>query len=283
MTAPLTLAIFTAPAQPVNIPMPAPEGGWTWPSTSVTLVSGEREAILVDTVPGVADSQRLADWIEASGKELTSIYITHGHFDHFLGAAALVQRFPKARVLATRPTVDLIAEEAETRKELANYTPMFVQEIGSEIVVPEAVVNGRIELEGHEILAVPTGQSDVSDSSYVHIPELKAVIVGDIAYGDVHPTLVDSTPETRRNWIKTLEAIQLLKPETVVPAHRSAESALGGEVLDATIAYVRDANELLATNPTAEEFTTKMLAAHPDRINLSTLLFGTALLGLRQA
>ncbi|MET3811045.1 MBL fold metallo-hydrolase [Arthrobacter sp. UYEF3] len=283
MTAPLTLAIFTAPAQPVSVPMPAPEGGWTWPSTSVTLVSGEREAILVDTVPGVADSQRLADWIEASGKELTSIYITHGHFDHFLGAAALVQRFPKARVLATGPTVDLIAEEAETRKALANYTPMFVQEIGSEIVVPEAVVNGRIELEGHDILAVPTGQSDVSDSSYVHIPELQAVIVGDIAYGDVHPTLVDSTPETRRNWIKTLESIQILKPEIVVPAHRSAESDLGSEVLDATIAYVRDANELLATNPTAEEFTTKMLEAHPDRINLSTLLFGTALLGLRQA
>lgn len=27
----------------------------------------------------------LADWITASGKNLTTVYITHGHGDHWLG------------------------------------------------------------------------------------------------------------------------------------------------------------------------------------------------------
>ncbi|WP_405512555.1 MBL fold metallo-hydrolase [Streptomyces canus] len=115
MTDQLTLSVFTAPARPVHAPLPVapPDGGWTWPPTAATLIAGEREAILVDTVPTVEDAQKLADWIEASGKELTTIYITHGHFDHFLGSSTLLDRFPQARVVATEATVRLIEAEAE--------------------------------------------------------------------------------------------------------------------------------------------------------------------------
>ena len=95
----LTLSTFAAPARPLNIPLDvaAPEGGWTWPPTSVTLIAGDREAILVDTLPALEDSVKLADWIEASGKVLTTIYITHGHLDHFLGTSTLLERFPSQR------------------------------------------------------------------------------------------------------------------------------------------------------------------------------------------
>ncbi|MBT2597528.1 MBL fold metallo-hydrolase [Arthrobacter sp. ISL-72] len=285
MTSSLNLNIFSAPARAVNIPLPgpAPEDGWTWPPTSVTLISGEREAILVDTVPGIDDSAELADWIEASGRELTTIFITHGHIDHFLGAAELLKRFPEARLVATEATARLIASEAETGQQRALYSQIFVEEIGSEVVVPEALVGGRLELEGHDVYAVPTGQSDVSDSSYVHIPELSAVIVGDIAYNDVHPPLVESTHETRQAWIDTMVKIQELEPEIVVAAHRRADAANTGQALADTIAYLKEADDFLATDPTAEEFIDHMLAANPHRLNVSTLHYGTALMGLRQA
>ncbi|MBT2534416.1 MBL fold metallo-hydrolase [Arthrobacter sp. ISL-48] len=285
MTSSLNLNIFSAPARAVNIPLPgpAPEGGWTWPPTSATLISGEREAILVDTVPGIDDSAELADWIEASGKELTTIFITHAHIDHFLGAAELLKRFPRAHLVATEATARLIAHEAETGQERALYSQIFVDEIGSEVIVPETVIGGRLELEGHDVFAVPTGQSDVSDSSYVHIPELSAVIVGDIAYNDVHPTLVTSTHETRQGWIDTMVKIQELEPEIVVAAHRRADAADTGEALAETIAYVEEADDFLATDPTAEEFIDHMLAAYPHRLNVSTLHYGTAMMGLRKA
>ena len=53
-----------------------------WVANSSTLICGERDAILVDTFLTTEQSQTLLDWIVASGKNLTAIYITHGHGDH---------------------------------------------------------------------------------------------------------------------------------------------------------------------------------------------------------
>ena len=36
----------------------------------------------------------LGDMIEQTGKRLTSIFITHGHYDHYYGLGQLVARFP---------------------------------------------------------------------------------------------------------------------------------------------------------------------------------------------
>ncbi|MDF9816736.1 hypothetical protein M2266_005967 [Streptomyces sp. SPB162] len=178
MTSKPTLSIFTVPPRAVNVPLPvpAPEGGWTWPPTAATLIAGERDAILVDTVPTVEDARKLADWVEASGKELTTIYITHGHFDHFLGSSALLDRFPRARVVATEATVRLIQAEAESGHDQRLYGQMFVDKIGSTVVVPEVLTDHRLDLEGHEVIAVATGRSDVDDSSYVYVPSLSAVM-----------------------------------------------------------------------------------------------------------
>jgi len=59
-----------------------------WVANSSTLICGERDAILVDTFLTTEQSQTLLDWIVASGKNLTAIYITHGHGDHFLACIA---------------------------------------------------------------------------------------------------------------------------------------------------------------------------------------------------
>lgn len=279
----LSLSTFTAPARPLNLPLEAepPEGGWTWPPTSATLIAGEREAILVDTVATLDDAEKLADWIEASGKVLTTIYITHGHLDHFLGTASLLDRFPGARVVATEETAQLIQAEAKSGEARAAYAPLFADEIGSTVVVPEILVGERLDLEDHEVIAVPAGQSDVSHSSYVHVPDLKAVIVGDIAYNDVHPTLIDSDHETRQAWIQTLAELQTLNPDIVVAAHRRQDATDDAQVLADTIAYIQDADRVLATGPSAAQFIEHMLAAHPTRLNVTTLLYGAVVLGLK--
>ena len=283
MTDKLTMSIFTAPARPVNIPSAehAPQGGWTWPPTAATLLAGERDAILVDTVPMVEDSLKLADWIEASGKELTTIYITHGHIDHYLGASALLDRFPRARLVATEATTRLIEAEAESGKDRELYAQMFVDEIGSTVVVPEALTDHRIDLEGHEVIAVATGRSDVSDSSYVYVPGLAAVIVGDIAYNDVHPTLVTSDHQSRLAWIQTLSQIQDLKPEIVVAAHRRPDATNDAQVLADTISYLQEADRVLEAEPSAAQFIEHMIEAHPTRLNVSTVYYAAALLGLK--
>src|SRR5277367_1087107 len=71
-----------------------------WVANTTTLIHGEQDALLVDTFLSEAQTGELADWIAASGKRLSMIYITHAHPDHFFGLKLLRDRFPDARAIA---------------------------------------------------------------------------------------------------------------------------------------------------------------------------------------
>src|SRR6266699_7236380 len=57
--------------------LPAGKEALMWVANSSTLISGERDAVLVDTFLTSGQSQTLVDWVVASGKNLTAIYVTH--------------------------------------------------------------------------------------------------------------------------------------------------------------------------------------------------------------
>lgn len=278
----LTLKTFNAPQRRLEprLDIDAPDGGWTFPPTSVTLIAGEREAILVDTVHTLRDSDALADWIQNSGKSLTTVFVTHGHFDHCFGAASLLKRFPDARLIATEAMVRHIGNEAASGVERAVYSTMFVDELVPEVVVPEVLAADRIDLEGYEVIAVAAGQSDHVDSSYVYLPELGAVVVGDIAYNDVHCALMGTDHVTRTRWIDTLKEVQALNPQIVMTGHRRANAQNDIRALAETITYIENADRLLAETSSAVAFVEHMLELHPTRLNASTLLFSAAALGL---
>src|SRR6188472_1744195 len=69
-----------------------------------TLIYGNRDAVLTD--PGMTEDQarRLGDWVTARARNVTDIFITHGHGDHFFAAGLLAERFG-ARVVATDGTI----------------------------------------------------------------------------------------------------------------------------------------------------------------------------------
>jgi glyoxylase-like metal-dependent hydrolase (beta-lactamase superfamily II) len=74
-----------------------------WPPISSTLIYGLRDAVVVDSFITQEQARAQANWIAATGKNLTTIYATHGHGDHFFGAGVLSERFPKARFVAAPP------------------------------------------------------------------------------------------------------------------------------------------------------------------------------------
>ena len=75
MTNRLQWEVFVSAQIPVvtnDLPPGASEMKWS--PISSTLISGKRDAVLVDTAITVDQNQKLVDWIAASGKNLTTIY-----------------------------------------------------------------------------------------------------------------------------------------------------------------------------------------------------------------
>ena len=77
-----------------------------WVANSSTLIQGERDAVLVDTLLTTEQSKTLSDWVVAREKNLTAIYITHGHGNHFFGLASLLRQMKDRSVLSGRPDDD---------------------------------------------------------------------------------------------------------------------------------------------------------------------------------
>ena len=89
----LTLDVYTGPMRDLR------NGGQFSPTTS-TLLTGPTEAVLVDTQYMDSDVANIARRIVASGRRLTTIYVTHAHADHYFGLEWLLDRFPSARAVA---------------------------------------------------------------------------------------------------------------------------------------------------------------------------------------
>ena len=100
MSSPLHLYVFVTPYKPIaGLIPPMSKGEATWPATSVSLITGERDAVLIDAALTIQDAEQIVKWIEATGKSLTTIYITHGHGDHFFGLNPILSAFPEARAV----------------------------------------------------------------------------------------------------------------------------------------------------------------------------------------
>ena len=72
--APLQWSVFITKRPGLNRELPPGYESLAWVPNSSTLIYGERDAVLVDTFLTTKASQALADWVMASGKNLTTIY-----------------------------------------------------------------------------------------------------------------------------------------------------------------------------------------------------------------
>src|SRR6266853_4713539 len=112
---PLSWNVFVTPGIPQSITSDLPPGAqqWMWSPISATLISGQRDAVLVDALMTVEQAHALVEWVEAHGKHLTTIYLTHGHGDHFFGIGLLKQRFPDAQAVARPDIVEAMRHELD--------------------------------------------------------------------------------------------------------------------------------------------------------------------------
>jgi glyoxylase-like metal-dependent hydrolase (beta-lactamase superfamily II) len=246
-----------------------------WQPISSTLIYGKRDAILVDAFITVEQAGALVDWVAASGKNLTTIYATHGHGDHFFGASTVLQRFPRARLVATPAVVKSMRQQASPLSLASFWNARFPGQISDHLVIAEELTDNVIDLEGHELIVVPLGHTDTDNTTCLHVPSIGLVVAGDAAYNGVHQWLAESNPQTRRAWIAALDTIESLNPRAVIAGHKRPGNDDSLKIIEETRQYIRDF-DCIAETTTARELYVKMLELYPERVNPGLALWISA-------
>ena len=269
--------VFVTPGIPtVTSDLPPGTTQPMWSPIASTLSCGKRDAILVDALITVEQAGALVDWVVASDKNLTTIYATHGHGDHFFGASTVLQRFPRARLVATPDVVKIMRQQASPQGLASFWNPRFPGQISDHLVIAEELTDNVIDLEGHDLVVVPLGHTDTDNTTCVHVPSIGVVVAGDAAYNGVHLWLGESNPQTRREWIAALDTIESLNPRAVIAGHKRPGNDDSPKIIEETRQYIRDFDRAAETTTTARELYDKMLERYPDRVNPGLALWLSA-------
>jgi glyoxylase-like metal-dependent hydrolase (beta-lactamase superfamily II)/predicted SnoaL-like aldol condensation-catalyzing enzyme len=272
----LSWEVFVTPGIPIRTAdRPADITDTFFQAMASTLIYGEMDAVLVDTFMTAKQANDLADWVEAKGKNLTTIYITHGHGDHWFGAGTLLERFPKARLVATPNSVEVMKVNASPKVLDGAWKAGFPGQIPDNLVIADALNGNVIALEGKEMVVVELGHTDTDYTTCLHVPSIGLVVAGDAAYNDVHLYLAESNEQTRQEWIAALDKIEALKPRAVVASHKRPENEDDPKIIEETRKYIRDFDRLVKSTSTAQELYDKMLALYPNRVNPGWALWGS--------
>lgn len=259
----LRLQVYTSPTRPIG-------GGQTFSPITSTLISGENEAVLVDAQFVRADVDALGDMIESTGKTLTTIFVTHGHGDHCFGGSRLMERFPGARFVATAPVVSHLRTHLQS--EVKTGTRFFGDQLSAPTALPEPLDGDVIDLEGHRLRAIDLGQGDIAASAVLHIPDLEAVVAGDVAYNRIHQMLGLSAPAEWAAWIDSVRTLQRLEPRVVIAGHKKPGADDDGpRVLAETRSYIEDFTAAFQRAFAMEDIVEAMHAKYPDHGNPTTL------------
>jgi len=227
-----------------------------------TLISGEKEVVVIDSQFTLADGKKLADAVLETKKTLTHVFVTHFHPDHYFGFVSVKAAFPNAKLVALPATVDLIKKTWADK--VKQWKPLYKNAIPDEPVVPEALEGRSLAVDGVALEIVGDLQGDSSDAAYVHVPSLKAVITGDLVYDGVFPWTAETSPESRKAWSESLEKLAALAPAVVVPGHQKADRKQEPQSVDFTKTYLKDFDAAVASSKKPADVQTKIKSKYPD-------------------
>lgn len=223
---------------------PAGENGFF---RAPVLVAGASEAVLIDGGFTLSDGRAVADAIKATGKTLTTLYVSQSDPDYYFSLRPIVEAFPEAKVIAASETVAAI--KASVEKKLAAWGPQLKEngpQTLADVVIPDAFDGATLTVDGETIEIVPA--EGLANRRHLFVPSLNAVFGGVMIFSGVHVWTADTpTTQARAAWIANLQTIAARKPSVVVPGHMAVDAATDVSAVEFTIAYLTAFEEELAT------------------------------------
>ncbi|MDR6511566.1 glyoxylase-like metal-dependent hydrolase (beta-lactamase superfamily II) [Novosphingobium capsulatum] len=210
------------------------------------LLTGPTEALLIDGGFTYPDGRALAEAITATGKTLTTIYVSQSDPDYYFSLKPVREAFPHARVLAASDTIAAIKGNVE--KKLAAWGPQL-RENGpqtlDDIVFPEAFDGPSLAVDGETVEIVAA--EGLANRRYLWVPSLQAVFGGVLVFSGVHVWTADTQArEQRAAWIANLDAIAARHPQVVVPGHMAPDAPTGLAAIAHTRSYLLAFEDALA-------------------------------------
>jgi glyoxylase-like metal-dependent hydrolase (beta-lactamase superfamily II) len=227
------------------------------------LVSGAAEAVLIDGGFTLSNDRALADAIKATGKKLTTIYISQSDPDYYFSLGPIKAAFPDARVIAASATVEAIKGSVE--KKLAVWGPQLKTngpQTLAEVVIPEAFDGKTLTVDGESIEIVDA--EGLTNRRYLFVPSLNAVFGGVLIFAGVHVWTADTNgAELRAAWVRNLDLIAARQPAIVVAGHMTPDAKTDLSSVAHTKAYLLAFEEELAKKPDSAALNAAMKARFP--------------------
>ncbi len=203
------------------------------------LLSGPTEAMLIDGGFTYPDGRALVEAIKATGKKLTTIYVSQSDPDFYFSLKPVHEAFPEARVIAATATLEAI--KGNVAKKLAVWGPKLGEngpQTMGDIVLPEAFDGRSLSVDGETVEIVDAAEG-LPNRRYLFVPSLNAAFGGVMVFSGVHVWTADTqTKEIRAAWVKTLDEIIARKPAVVVPGHLVADAATDLSGVEHTKTYL---------------------------------------------
>ncbi|MFD5264857.1 MBL fold metallo-hydrolase [Streptomyces sp. NPDC058335] len=268
----LTYAVHIADGMPTtNADVPPDQDERSWSPTSSILISNGEEALLVDPLFTIAQSEGLLQWLGERDAEVTSVYVTHGHGDHWFGLGAVLQQYPGARAFALPEVVEDMAYQSSPEVLKAVWRAWFPEQIPERLVLAEPLEGEVLTVGGAEVRPVRLGHTDSDNTTCLHVPDLGLIVAGDVIYNNVHLMLAASDADGRAEWLRALDTVEALAPTAIVAGHKDQTADDDPRHIEETRRYILDFNSGVRRTGSTLELYEYMLERHPSRINPGAL------------
>jgi glyoxylase-like metal-dependent hydrolase (beta-lactamase superfamily II) len=211
--------------------------------------------------------------VQALGKPVDRIILSHAHTDHWSGLQVLTERFPDAHVFALGGVADQLRARGSAR--LDSFRPIYGDRIATKVTIPtETITEGLQRIDGitYDFKRFVDAESDLQLAAL--LPEQKVLMAFDLVFSpNEHAfTVVDHFD----HWMILLEQLKAIQGyDTITIGH---DTPVNRSAIDSTIGYVKRAKEIHAASADAKTYSESLKAAFPDRQLASMVDFSGRLL-----